>query len=167
MNLLSLVGPRLDNIYQIRRKCYYSSGWNFFQSKQGLGESKAPRAKAESERCSLRAFAQSYAVIQRDLQWLAVPNQLISFHISRTRASVSRPAESRNSQFAVTSTKKASKPRSSSKGKKKYSCLISLFHARSSPPLNRSGSTPKGCQAAPSSRLHTHTYGWAAIDCSL
>ena len=36
MNLLSLVGPRLDNIYQIRRKCYYSSGWNFFQSKQGL-----------------------------------------------------------------------------------------------------------------------------------
>ena len=36
MNLLSLVGLRLDNIYQIRRKCYYSSSWNFFQSKQGL-----------------------------------------------------------------------------------------------------------------------------------
>jgi hypothetical protein len=36
MNLLSLVGLRLDNIYQIRRKWYYSSGWNFFQSKQGL-----------------------------------------------------------------------------------------------------------------------------------
>jgi hypothetical protein len=26
MNLLSLVGPRLDNICQIRRKWYYSSG---------------------------------------------------------------------------------------------------------------------------------------------
>ena len=36
MNLLSLVGPRLDNIYQIRRKRYYSSGCNFLQSKQGL-----------------------------------------------------------------------------------------------------------------------------------
>jgi hypothetical protein len=36
MNLLSLVGPRLDNICQIRRKWYYSSGF-FFQSKRGLG----------------------------------------------------------------------------------------------------------------------------------
>jgi hypothetical protein len=35
MNLLSLVGPWLDNIYQIRRKWYYLSGWNFLQSKQG------------------------------------------------------------------------------------------------------------------------------------
>ena len=35
MNLLSLVDPRLDNIYPIRRKCYYSSGWNFLQSKHG------------------------------------------------------------------------------------------------------------------------------------
>jgi hypothetical protein len=35
MNLLSLVGPRLDNIYQIRRKWYYSSGWKNFQSKRG------------------------------------------------------------------------------------------------------------------------------------
>jgi len=35
MNLLTSVDPRLDNIYQIRRKCYYSSSWNFFQSKQG------------------------------------------------------------------------------------------------------------------------------------
>jgi hypothetical protein len=25
MNLLSIVGPRLDNIYRIRRNCYYSS----------------------------------------------------------------------------------------------------------------------------------------------
>jgi hypothetical protein len=41
MNLLKLVGPRLDNIYQIRRKLYYSSDRNFFQSKQGPGsESK-------------------------------------------------------------------------------------------------------------------------------
>jgi len=31
MNLLSLVDPRLDNIYQIRRKWYYSSGSLFFQ----------------------------------------------------------------------------------------------------------------------------------------
>jgi hypothetical protein len=54
------------------------------------------------------------------------------------------------------------RPRSSSKGQK-YSCLISLFHARSSPPLNRSGSTPKRCQASRSSRLHTYTYGRAAI----
>jgi hypothetical protein len=37
MNLLSLIGLRLDNIYQIRRKWYYSSEWNFFQSKHGLG----------------------------------------------------------------------------------------------------------------------------------
>ena len=37
MNLLNLGGLRLDNIYQIRRKCYYSSGWNFLQSKRGLG----------------------------------------------------------------------------------------------------------------------------------
>jgi hypothetical protein len=35
MNLLSLVGPRLDNIFQIKRKRYYSSGSNFLQSKQG------------------------------------------------------------------------------------------------------------------------------------
>jgi hypothetical protein len=35
MNPLSLVGPWLDNIYQIRRKWYYSSGWNFLRSKQG------------------------------------------------------------------------------------------------------------------------------------
>jgi hypothetical protein len=35
MNLLSLVGPRLDNICQIRRKWYYLSGWNFLQSKRG------------------------------------------------------------------------------------------------------------------------------------
>jgi hypothetical protein len=37
MNLLSLVGPRLNNICQIRRKQYYSSGSNFLQSKRGLG----------------------------------------------------------------------------------------------------------------------------------
>ena len=37
MNLLSLVGPRLDNIYQIRRNYYYSSVWKNFQSKQDLG----------------------------------------------------------------------------------------------------------------------------------
>ena len=35
MNLLSLVGPRLDNIYQIRRKWYYLSGWKKLQSKRG------------------------------------------------------------------------------------------------------------------------------------
>jgi hypothetical protein len=37
MNLLSLIGPWLDNICQIRQKWYYSSGWNFLQSKRGLG----------------------------------------------------------------------------------------------------------------------------------
>jgi hypothetical protein len=37
MNLLSLVGLWLDNIYQIRRKWYYSSGWKNLQSKRGLG----------------------------------------------------------------------------------------------------------------------------------
>jgi hypothetical protein len=31
MNLLSLVRPRLDNIYQIRRKWYCWSVWNFLQ----------------------------------------------------------------------------------------------------------------------------------------
>jgi hypothetical protein len=36
MNLLSLVGPRLDNICQIRRKWYYLSVWIFLQSKRGL-----------------------------------------------------------------------------------------------------------------------------------
>jgi hypothetical protein len=36
MNLLSLVGPWLDNICQIRRKWYYLSDWNFLQSKRGL-----------------------------------------------------------------------------------------------------------------------------------
>ena len=36
MNLLSLVGPRLDNICQIRRKWYYSSGSKNLQSEQGL-----------------------------------------------------------------------------------------------------------------------------------
>jgi hypothetical protein len=36
MNLLSLVGPRLDNICQIRRKWYYLSGSLFLQSKQAL-----------------------------------------------------------------------------------------------------------------------------------
>jgi hypothetical protein len=36
MNLLSLVGPRLDNICQIRRKWYYSSGWTNLQTKRGL-----------------------------------------------------------------------------------------------------------------------------------
>jgi hypothetical protein len=41
MNLLSLVGPWLDNICQIRRKWYYSSGWNFLQSKQGLRRTQA------------------------------------------------------------------------------------------------------------------------------
>jgi hypothetical protein len=35
MNLLNLVGPRLDNIYQIRRKWYYLSGSFFFQFKRG------------------------------------------------------------------------------------------------------------------------------------
>jgi hypothetical protein len=35
MNLLSLVGPRLDNICQIRRKWYYSSGSKYLQSKRG------------------------------------------------------------------------------------------------------------------------------------
>ena len=34
MNLLNLVGPRLNNIYQIRRKWYYSSGSIFLQSKR-------------------------------------------------------------------------------------------------------------------------------------
>ena len=34
MNLLSLVSPRLDNICQIRRKWYYSSGSFFLQSKR-------------------------------------------------------------------------------------------------------------------------------------
>ena len=37
MNLLSIVGPRLDNICQIKRKWYYSSGWKKFQSKRGPG----------------------------------------------------------------------------------------------------------------------------------
>jgi hypothetical protein len=37
MNLLSLVGLRLDNIYQIKRKWYYSSGWKNLRSKQGPG----------------------------------------------------------------------------------------------------------------------------------
>jgi hypothetical protein len=36
MNLLSLVGPWLDNICQIRRKWYYLSGWNFLQSNMGF-----------------------------------------------------------------------------------------------------------------------------------
>jgi hypothetical protein len=36
MNLLSLVGPRLDNICQIRRKWYYSSSSKNLQSKRGL-----------------------------------------------------------------------------------------------------------------------------------
>jgi len=35
MNLLSLVGPRLDNICQIRRKWYYLSGSLFLQSERG------------------------------------------------------------------------------------------------------------------------------------
>ena len=35
MNLLSLVGLRLDNIYQIRRKWYYLSGSLFLQSERG------------------------------------------------------------------------------------------------------------------------------------
>ena len=35
MNLLSLVDSRLDNIYQIRRKCYYSFAWNFFNLNKG------------------------------------------------------------------------------------------------------------------------------------
>jgi hypothetical protein len=35
MNLLSLIGPRLDNICQIRRKWYYSSGCKNLQSEQG------------------------------------------------------------------------------------------------------------------------------------
>jgi hypothetical protein len=35
MNLLSLVGLRLDNIYQIRRKWYYLSGSKYLQSKRG------------------------------------------------------------------------------------------------------------------------------------
>jgi hypothetical protein len=35
MNLLSLVGPRLNNIYQIRRKRYYLSGLLFLPSKRG------------------------------------------------------------------------------------------------------------------------------------
>jgi hypothetical protein len=37
MNLLSLVGPRLDNICQIKRKCYYSSSSFLLQSKRALG----------------------------------------------------------------------------------------------------------------------------------
>ena len=36
MNLLSLVGPRLDNICQIRRKWYYLSSSKNLQSEQGL-----------------------------------------------------------------------------------------------------------------------------------
>jgi hypothetical protein len=48
MNLLSLVGPWLDNIYQIRRKWYYSSWWNFLQSKQ----SKQGHDSAGAERGS-------------------------------------------------------------------------------------------------------------------
>jgi hypothetical protein len=36
MNLLSLVGSRLYNIYQIRRKSYYSSDSKYLQSKRGL-----------------------------------------------------------------------------------------------------------------------------------
>jgi hypothetical protein len=36
MNLLSLVGPRLDNICQIRRKWYYSLGCKNLQSEEGL-----------------------------------------------------------------------------------------------------------------------------------
>jgi hypothetical protein len=36
MNLLSLVGPRLDNIYPIRRKWYYSLGLKYLQSKCDL-----------------------------------------------------------------------------------------------------------------------------------
>jgi hypothetical protein len=38
MNLLSLVSLRLDNICQIKRKWYYSSGWKNLQSKQGLSK---------------------------------------------------------------------------------------------------------------------------------
>jgi hypothetical protein len=37
MNLLSLIGPRLDNICRIRQKWYYSSGWKKLQTKPGLG----------------------------------------------------------------------------------------------------------------------------------
>jgi hypothetical protein len=36
MNLLSLVGSRLDNICQIRRKWYYSSGSKNLQTEQAL-----------------------------------------------------------------------------------------------------------------------------------
>jgi hypothetical protein len=35
MNLLSLAGPRLDNVCQIKRKWYYWSVWNFLQSQRG------------------------------------------------------------------------------------------------------------------------------------
>jgi hypothetical protein len=49
MNLLSLVGPRLNNIYQIRRKLYYSSGSFFFPSKRGLNTAKA-EANARAQR---------------------------------------------------------------------------------------------------------------------
>jgi len=38
MNLLSLVGPRLNNIYQIRRKWYYSSDSKNLQNEPGLKE---------------------------------------------------------------------------------------------------------------------------------
>jgi hypothetical protein len=47
MNLLSLVGPWLDNICQIRRKWYYSSGWNFLQSKQGPREKNKGQEKKQ------------------------------------------------------------------------------------------------------------------------
>jgi hypothetical protein len=39
MNLLSLVGLRMDNICQIRRKWYYSSGSFLLQTKRGPGRS--------------------------------------------------------------------------------------------------------------------------------
>jgi hypothetical protein len=48
MNLLSLVGPRLDNIYQIRRKCYYLSGYNFLQSKHGPDRRWQPLQELEA-----------------------------------------------------------------------------------------------------------------------
>jgi hypothetical protein len=43
MNLLSLVGPRLDNIYQIRRKWYYLSSSKNLQTKQAPISNYVPK----------------------------------------------------------------------------------------------------------------------------
>ena len=83
MNLLSLVGPRLDNICQIRRKWYYSSGWKKLQSKHGpsLGQNYNPLSLSFSF-----FFERIVHVVSTCLHFHAVPTfshsklQLTWFH---------------------------------------------------------------------------------------